>query len=313
MARRSRKTDTRWRGVFPAMTTQFRRNGALDLASTARHTGVMIDAGVQGVVMLGSLGENLTLRSDEKQQVLRAAIEVARGRVPVVAGVIETSTAAACEFAETAAQLGADALMVLPAMVYRADARETVAHYRAVAAASSLPVIAYNNPLAYHVDLTPQLFAELADVRNIVAIKESSGDVRRVTQLINLLGDRYEIFCGVDDLVYEAVNLGATGWISGMNLAFPREGQLLWELLTQRNLDAALAVYRWFSPLLQLDTDVKFVQYIKLAVAEAGYGAEWVRAPRLPLVGDERRRILSILRVGMSTRPRVSLSIASLD
>ena len=293
------------------MATQFRRDQSLDLEATARHVSVMLGAGVQGVVMLGSLGENLALDAQEKRRVVRAALEVSKGRIPVIAGVIETNTAAACAFARAMENLGANGLMLLPAMVYRADARETLAHYRTVAAATSLPIICYNNPLAYHVDITPQMFAELAEVKNLIGIKESSGDVRRITDIINQVGDRYALFCGVDDLVYEAVTLGASGWISGMNLAFPREGQLLWEFMSSGDHDTARAMYRWFTPLLHLDVPVKFVQYIKLAVAQAGYGNEWVRAPRLPLVGEERVRILKIIHEGLATRPQLSLQIAA--
>ncbi|MEZ5498048.1 MAG: dihydrodipicolinate synthase family protein [Steroidobacteraceae bacterium] len=294
---------SQWRGVFPAMTTQFRADHTLDLAATARHIEVMLKAGSAGIVMLGSLGENLALEADEKIAVLRCALEQAGSRVPVVAGVIETTTASACRFAERAQQLGVQGLMVLPAMVYRADPRETMAHYRAVAAASELPIICYNNPLAYHVDITPAMFAELADEPRFVAIKESSGDVRRVTDLISLTGERYQIFCGVDDLMLESVMLGATGWISGMNLAFPEEGQRLWDLATSGNYAAARELYRWFTPLLHLDTPIKFVQYIKLAIAEVGLGAEHVRPPRLTLAGTEREQILGIIRRGMAARP----------
>jgi 4-hydroxy-tetrahydrodipicolinate synthase len=293
------------------MTTQFKRDQSLDLEATARHVDAMLGVGAQGAVMLGSLGENLALTAEEKRRVVRAALEVAKGHVPIVAGVIETSTAAACRYAREMEKLGANGLLLLPAMVYRADARETLAHYRAVAAATSLPIICYNNPLAYHVDITPPMFGELADVKNLVAIKESSGDIRRITDIINEVGDRYALFCGVDDLVLEAVTLGATGWISGMNLAFPREGQLLWEFATSGDIDTARALYRWFTPLLHLDVPTKFVQYIKLAVAEAGYGSEWVRAPRLPLVGEERARILAIIHRGMATRPKLSLEIST--
>jgi 4-hydroxy-tetrahydrodipicolinate synthase len=190
-------------------------------------------------------------------------------------------------------------------MVYKADARETVAHYRTVAAATSLPIICYNNPLAYTVDITPEMFAELAAVENFVAIKESSGDVRRVTDLRNLTGDRYQLFCGVDDLVLESVLLGVTGWIAGMGLAFPKENQHLWDLAIAGQYEEARRLYAWFTPLLHLDTPVKFVQYIKLAIQEAGLGAEWVRAPRLPIVGEERERILGIIRRGLETRPKL--------
>jgi 4-hydroxy-tetrahydrodipicolinate synthase len=260
---------------------------------------------VSGLVMLGSLGENQQLLPDEKRKVMAATIEAVRGRVPVLSGVIENSTAGAIAYARDMEKMRADGLMLLPAMVYKADARETVAHYRTVAAATSLPIICYNNPLAYTVDITPEMFAELADVKNFVAIKESSGDVRRVTDLRNLTGDRYQLFCGVDDLVLESVLLGVTGWIAGMGLAFPRENQHFWDLAIAGQYEEARRIYAWFTPLLHLDTPVKFVQYIKLAIQEAGLGAEWVRAPRLPLVGEERERILGIIRRGLETRPKL--------
>jgi 4-hydroxy-tetrahydrodipicolinate synthase len=295
-----------WGGVFPAMTTQFTRDQGLDLAGTARHMKAMIDAGVDGIVVLGSLGENLALDASEKLDVVRTAVQTARGRIPVIAGVIETSTRAACRFAEAAARAGAAGLMVLPAMVYRADTRETLAHYRAVARAGDLPVICYNNPLAYHIDITPSMFADLADEKRFVAIKESSGDVRRITDLRLFVGDRYRLFCGVDDLLLEAVALGADGWISGMNLAYPREGQQLWKLLTAGagSRARALELYRWFTPMLHLDTAIKFVQYIKLACAERGFGTEYVRAPRLILKGAERAAVLRLVRDAERRRPR---------
>ena len=294
-----------WRGVFPAVTTQFRPDGSLDLDATARHLGVLIDSGVSGLVMLGSLGENTALESPEKRRVVELAVSVSNGRVPVLSGVAECSTAAACRYARDVEKLGADGLMVLPAMVYKSDARETVAHFRAVARSSGLPVLCYNNPVAYGVDLTPATFADLADEPTLVAIKESSGDVRRITDLFNAVGDRYAIFCGVDDLVMEAALLGAVGWVAGLGLAFPRENQYLWDLLTAGRWDEARAVYRWYTPLLHLDVHVKFVQYIKLAVQECGLGAEWLRPPRLPLEGAERERVLAIVRKGIETRPAV--------
>lgn len=288
------------------MTTQFTRAQALDLPATARHIENMLQAGAHGIVMLGSLGENLGLSAAEKLAVIRMAVDTVAGRVPVVSGVIETNTAAACQHAAAAARAGAAGLMVLPAMVYRADARETMTHYRRVARATELPVICYNNPLAYQVDITPAMFAELADEPRFVAIKESSGDVRRITDLRNRVGDRYKLFCGVDDLLLEAVALGADGWISGMNLAYPREGRILWDLLRSKGArdSRALELYRWFTPLLHLDTPVKFVQYIKLACAARGFGTEWVRAPRLTLVGRERAMVLQIVRQAEKNRPR---------
>ena len=297
--------NVRWRGVFPAVTTQMKRDQSLDLEATARHLDVLIDSGVAGLVMLGSLGENQQLLPEEKRCVMSMAIDTARGRVPVLSGVIENSTAAAIEYARDMERLRADGLMLLPGMIYRADARETVAHYRVVAAATALPIICYNNPLAYQIDITPEMFAELADVKNFVAIKESSGDVRRITDLRNATGDRYVLFCGVDDLVLESVVLGATGWIAGMGLAFPRENQFFWDRAIAGDYETARGLYAWYTPLLHLDTPVKFVQYIKLAIQEAGLGSEWVRAPRLPLVGEERERILAIIQRGLETRPTI--------
>jgi 4-hydroxy-tetrahydrodipicolinate synthase len=297
--------NVRWQGVFPAVTTQLKRDQSLDLDATARHLEVLIDSGVAGLVMLGSLGENQQLAPDEKRRVMAMAIETACARVPVLSGVIENSTAAAIEYARDMERMRADGLMLLPAMIYRADARETVVHYRAVAAATALPIICYNNPLAYQIDITPEMFAELADVRNFVAIKESSGDVRRITDLRNATGDRYALFCGVDDLVLESVVLGATGWIAGMGLAFPRENQYFWERAIAGDYETARRLYAWYTPLLHLDTPIKFVQYIKLAIQEAGLGSEWVRAPRLPLVGAERERILGMIHRGLETRPKI--------
>ena len=299
----------RWQGVFPAVTTQMRKDQSLDLEATARHLQVLIDSGVDGLVMLGSLGESAALEPEEKRRVLAVAKETAAGRVPVLSGVVETSTAAAMRFAREAEKMGLDGLMVLPAMIYRADAAETLAHFRAVAASTALPIIVYNNPLAYVVDITPPMFVELAGIENLVAIKESSGDVRRITDLRNAVGERYQLFCGVDDLVLESVLLGATGWIAGMGLAFPKENQYFWDLAINGDYQAAREVYAWYTPLLHLDTPVKFVQYIKLAIQEAGLGAEWVRAPRLPLAGEERRRILEIIHRGLETRPRIPLRL----
>jgi 4-hydroxy-tetrahydrodipicolinate synthase len=294
-----------WRGVFPAVTTQFRKDQSLDLDATAKHVEALIDSGVAGLVMLGSLGENTALEPDEKRRVMELAIKTARGRVPVLSGVAETSTAAACRYARDMEKLGADGLMVLPAMVYKADPRETLAHFRAVARSGGLPILVYNNPISYGVDITPAMFEQLADEKTLVAIKESSGDVRRITDIVNAVGDRYALFCGVDDLILDAVMLGAVGWVAGLGLAFPRENQHLWELMTAGQWDKARQVYRWYTPLLHLDTHVKFVQYIKLAIQERGLGVEWTRAPRLPIEGAEREQVLSIIRKGIQTRPAI--------
>jgi len=292
-----------WNGVIPAATTEFRADGALDLDATARHLDTMIAAGIRGAVMLGTVGENTSLDHTEKLAVIHAALEASRGRVPILAGVAEYTTVAACRFARDAEEAGVDALMVLPAMVYKSDARETMAHFRTVARSTGLPILCYNNPPVYGVDLTPELFAELADEPNLAAVKESSGDVRRLTDLKNLTGDRYALLEGVDDLALEGALVGARGWIAGLANAFPRESVELWNLATEAQMGRALPLYRWFMPLLHLDSSPKLVQYIKLADSAAGTGAEYVRPPRLTLEGDERRRILQIIEDAMAARP----------
>jgi 4-hydroxy-tetrahydrodipicolinate synthase len=295
-----------WRGVFPAVTTQFKSDQSLDLEATGRHLEKLLAAGVHGVIMLGTVGENCSLEPAEKLAVLRATVELVRGRVPVLTGVAECTTALACRFAAEAKKAGVDGLMVLPAMVYKSDPRETVAHYRGVAKATDLPIMVYNNPVSYGVDITPSMFADLVDESRLVAIKESSENVRRITDLKNACGDRYLLFCGVDDLVLESIMLGAVGWVSGLVNAFPEENRLLWDLATVGRFEQALKVYRWYTPLLHLDTHVKLVQYIKLAMAETGMGSEQTRAPRLPLVGREREEILAIIRKAIATRPTLA-------
>jgi 4-hydroxy-tetrahydrodipicolinate synthase len=266
---------------------------------------VLIESGVQGLILCGSLGENQALHPVEKRQVVRRAVEVAGGRLPVLSGVAEPSTRMAIEYAQEMEAAGADGLMLMPAMNYKGDAREILTHFRTVAQETRLPIMIYNNPISYGNDITPELFDELAEEEKFVALKESSGDPRRITDLRNRVGDRYAVFTGVDDLVLEAAILGIDGWVAGSGIAFPRENQGFWELTRQGQWEQARAVYRWFTPLLHLDTHVKFVQYIKLAVQECGLGAEWVRAPRLPLVGEERRRVLRVIHAGMEKRPKV--------
>jgi len=294
-----------WQGVFPAATTQFKDDQSVDIASTLVHVDRMIHQGIHGLIMLGTVGENCSLEYDEKIRVLKAVCDHVDGRVPVLTGVAENTTKLACRFAADAQTAGVDGLMVLPAMVYKSDSRETMAHFREVARAIDLPIMCYNNPVAYYVDITPEMFAELADEPTLVAIKESSENVRRITDLKNCVGDRYLLFCGVDDLVLESILLGATGWVSGLVNAFPAENRLLWDLATQGNWSAALDVYRWYTPLLHLDTHVKLVQYIKLAMAQVGMGKETVRAPRLQLVGKEREQVLKIIQDAIACRPDV--------
>lgn len=294
-----------WSGVFPAVTTQFRRDQSLDLPATTRHLEALLASGVSGLIVCGSLGENQALDPEEKRQVVANAVKAAAGKIPVLAGVAETSTVAACRYVKDCAALGAAGFMVMPAMVYRADPAEAAAYFRAVAAATSLPWMLYNNPVAYPVDSTPERLAELADIPNLVAVKESSADPRRVTEIRIVLGDRFAIFAGVDDLILESSILGIDGWVAGSGIAFPRENQHFWDLTRAAKWDEARRFYRWFSPLLKLDTHPKFVQYIKLMVQEAGLGAEWVRGPRQVLEGAERERVLAIIRAGLATRPKL--------
>jgi len=302
--------NVNWKGVFPAITTQFRQDQSLDLASTAKHLDAMIGAGIHGVVLLGTVGENTALEYEEKLSVLEEMKRAVRGRIPVLTGVAEYTTALACRFARDAERIGVDGLMVLPAMVYKSDARETITHYRAVAKSVGLPIMAYNNPVSYAVDITPEMFQELSDVSNLVAVKESSENVRRITDLVNLVGDRYVLFGGVDDLVLESVLLGAQGWISGLVNAFPEENRALWDLAISGQWEQARELYRWYTPLLHLDTKIKLVQYIKLAMAETGLGSEMVRAPRLPIEGAEREEILGIIRHAIVTRPALPMAAA---
>ena len=292
-----------WAGVYPAVPTQFHDDLSLNLESTQDHVQMLLDNGIHGLVMLGTIGENASLSMAEKIEVLRATVEVVGGRVPVLTGAAETTTQGACDMVKLAAEAGVDGVMLLPALVYRADARETVQHYRIVANSTQLPIMCYNNPPVYGVDITPQMFLELADVENLVCIKEASGDIRRVTDLFNTLGDRYLIFSGLDDLALESIMLGCTGWISGLVDAFPRENRILWDAATAGDYKKALEIYRWYMPMLHFDSHPKLVQYIKLTCQELGFGTELTRPPRLPLVGEERERILQIVRDCVATRP----------
>jgi 4-hydroxy-tetrahydrodipicolinate synthase len=295
-----------WKGVYPAATTQFRADQSLDLEATASHVNALIEAGVNGLVMLGTLGESTTLEPQEKRDVLKATLEAAKGRVPVLSGVAEFSTAAACRFAEDAQAIGVDGLMVLPGMVYKSDLRETLHHFKTVAKASDLPIMVYNNPVSYGVDIPPEGFAELAEQKTVVAIKESSDDPRRLTDIVNLCGERYILFCGVDDLALEAAMLGAVGWVAGLVNAFPHETVRLWKLIAAGRWDEARDLYRWFTPALHLDCHVKLVQYIKLAQAMAGLGTETVRSPRMALEGAERQRVAAIVQRALESRPKAA-------
>lgn len=294
-----------WQGVFPALMTEFKGDGALDLEATQRHIQSCMDAGVEGLVMLGTLGENPSLTQDEKESVLAAAVEATHGKIPVLTGVAEYTTDFAIDFVRRAERAGVAGLMTLPCMVYQQDSREAANHFRTLANATDLPIMIYNNPVAYKVDLSPEDFAGLADVENIVAVKESSHDSRRITDMFNVVGDRYVIFCGVDDLVLENLLFGAKGWVCGMVNTFPREAVRLYELARDGKVAEAYELYKWFMPLLHLDVDVKLVQMIKLANQMTGEGSEVVRAPRLTLEGAERAHVEAVVNHALETRPNL--------
>jgi 4-hydroxy-tetrahydrodipicolinate synthase len=297
---------TQWKGVYPAVTTHLKPDQSIDFAATAAHMERLLRAGVHGFIMLGTVGENCSLEADEKRQVLKLAVDAVKGRVPVLAGVAEYTAALAGRYAVDARTIGIDGLMVLPPMVYKSAPAETLAHFRTVARASDLPIMVYNNPPAYGVDMTPEMFAELASEPTIVAIKESSDDPRRLTDIVNATGNRYTLFCGVDDLIFESLVLGCVGWVSGLVNAFPEESVRLYDLVMAGRHKEALPLYRWFMPLLHLDIGHKLVQQIKLAQHIAGLGSEMVRAPRLILEGAEREHVRAIVQRALDQRPRLA-------
>jgi 4-hydroxy-tetrahydrodipicolinate synthase len=282
-----------WKGVFPAVTTKLRQDESLDIEATQASIDRLIGNGVSGVIVLPMLGENASLTLAEREKVVAAGKEAVAGRVPMLSGLAEISTAAATEAAKHYEKLGAEGLMAFPSIAYKTDPRETVGWYKAIAAACGIPIMIYNNPIAYGVDVRPEILKELADTPSIVCIKEESGDIRRVTDLYNALGDRFSVFCGVDDLILESVALGVTGWVSGMTNAWPAECVKLFNLARDGKLAEARRLYRLLTPSFHLDTHVKLVQYIKLA-EHLVYGApEWIRSPRLPLEGSERAQVVA--------------------
>ncbi|MDR3690398.1 MAG: dihydrodipicolinate synthase family protein [Fimbriimonas sp.] len=293
----------KWTGVIPAITTQFHDDLTVDHGAIAKHVTWLVDNGCTGILALGSLGEGATLRHDEKLAILSTCVETIGDRVPVVAGISALSTAESMQLAKDAQALGCQGLMVLPAYVYKGDWRETRAHFNAVFQATSLSCMLYNNPIAYAVDVLPEQLAELAESNgNLHSVKESSTDVRRVTAIRHLLGDRMAIFVGVDDLIVEAIPAGAVGWIAGLVNAFPKESVELFDLCTEGRFEEASVLYKWFLPLLKLDVVPKFVQLIKLTQQEVGMGSERVRPPRLELVGQEREQTLALIRDSRAAR-----------
>jgi len=292
-----------WKGVFPALTTKFTSDFKLDLPLFELNLNAQLAAGVHGVILGGTLGESSVLSNDEKFELVKFTVEKVQGKVPVVMNIAEGSTTEAIRLAAEAERCGAKGLMMLPPMRYKSDHRETVAYFKAVAENTSLPIMVYNNPVDYKIEVTLDMFAELVEIENIQAVKESTRDVSNVTRMINRFGDRFKILCGVDTLAMEELVMGAVGWVAGLVCAFPKETVVIYELLQQGKYDEARKIYRWFLPLLELDIHPKLVQYIKLAETETGIGSEQVRPPRLPLVGKERERILKIIREGINSRP----------
>jgi dihydrodipicolinate synthase/N-acetylneuraminate lyase len=293
----------KWAGVFPAATTQFDSTLQLSLPATQAVQVALVRDGVHGLVVLGTVGENNSLNPDEKRAVLAATVEAVGGKVPIITGVSEFTTANAVAFARDAERIGVDGLMVLPAMVYVPTPAELEQHFRAVAQTTGLPIMLYNNPPAYRVNIDFGTLARLAELPNIVAIKESAPDPRRFTDLFNTFAERFVLFAGLDDVAFEGLCLGARGWVSGLTNAFPRESLLFYEALRAGDLERARRIYRWFMPLLHLDAEHDLVQSIKLAEAIMGRGSEAVRPPRLPLTGVRREQVTEMVKRAAATRP----------
>lgn len=292
-----------WQGVYPAISTQFHADGSINYAANAMMLQQLIADGIDGIIALGTVGENASLTAIEKREFLQQTVKTVAGRIPVIAGCTEHSAGQAIDYIKAAEQIGVDGIMLLPAVVYRGTDREVLVHYQTVARATRLPLMIYNNPVSYGVDINLEMTALLAEEPNIVAIKESTTDTRRITELQSRFGDRFQIFCGVDDIALESVLLGATGWISGLTNVFPRESVMLFKLARAGRIKEAREIYRWFMPLLRLDTIPTLVQCIKLAEQLLGRGSENVRLPRLALQGSEREYVEQVVAQALRSRP----------
>ncbi|MCH2034508.1 MAG: dihydrodipicolinate synthase family protein [Tenacibaculum sp.] len=292
-----------WKGVMPAVTTKFTSEDKLDLSTFELNINAQLEAGVHGIVLGGTLGEASTLSDEEKRELTRTTVQLVDHKVPVLINIAEQTTKNAVLAAQKAEEDGAKGLMMLPPMRYKADGRETVEYFKTVANNTSLPIMVYNNPVDYGIEVTLDMFDELLKCQNIEAVKESTRDISNVTRIKNQFGDRLKIMTGVDTLALESLLMGADGWIAGLVCAFPRETVAIYELQKAGRIKEALELYRWFLPLLELDINSKLVQNIKLAEVATGIGTENVRAPRLPLVGEERERVLSIIEKGLQNRP----------
>lgn len=292
-----------WKGVFPAVTTKFNEKDELDFELFDKNLQFQLEAGVHGIILGGTLGESSVLSLEEKGALVKFTVEKVAGKVPVILNIAEGATKDAIELARLAEEWGAEGLMMLPPMRYKTDHRETVEYFKAVAKSTNLPIMIYNNPVDYKIEVTLAMFAELVECENIQAVKESTRDLTNVTRMRNLFGDRYSILCGVDTIAMEQLVMGADGWVAGLVCAFPEETVAIYTLVKAGRLAEARSIYRWFIPLLELDIHPKLVQYIKLAEAQVGIGSEAVRPPRLTLIGEEREAILNIINTGIATRP----------
>ncbi len=300
------KVQVNWKGVYPAVTTQFKQDFSIDHQANNRMLEQLLADGVHGIIVCGTVGENCSLTPEEKRDVMTNAVKLVNGRVPVLSGVAETTTAAAVKYAQDAEHIGIDGLMVLPGMVYRSTEREAIFHYQQVARSTKLPIMIYNNPVTYGVDVSIESMKILVKEENVVAVKEATEDTRRITELFREFGDRLTVFGGVDDIALESIMLGATGWISGLTNVFPKESVAIFNLAEQGKFAEAREIWRWFLPLLRLDTISTLVQCIKYAEQLAGRGSERVRAPRLPLVGEQRAYVEKLFNEAMASRPRIN-------
>lgn len=292
-----------WKGVMPAVTTKFTNKDSLDLSMFEVNIKAQLEAGVHGIVLGGTLGEASTLTNEEKSILTQTTVNIVNNKVPVLINIAEQTTTAAVAAAQKAEEDGARGLMMLPPMRYKADGRETVEYFKTVANNTSLPIMVYNNPVDYGIEVTLSMFDELLKCDNIEAVKESTRDISNVTRIKNNFGDRLKIMTGVDTLALESLLMGADGWIAGLVCAFPKETVAIYELQKAGRIKEALEIYRWFLPLLELDINAKLVQNIKLAEVATGIGTETVRAPRLPLIGDERTHVLRVIENGLKNRP----------
>jgi len=294
-----------WKGVFPAVTTKFTSDDQLDLVTFERNINAQLDAGVDGIILGGTLGEASSLADEEKEVLVRTTVAIVNGRVPVILNIAEQTTKGAIQAAQKAQAHGARGLMMLPPMRYKADDRETVTYFKAVAMSTDLPIMVYNNPVDYKIEVTLDMFDELADCANIQAVKESTRDISNITRMKNRFGDRFSILSGVDTLALESLLMGADGWVAGLVCAFPKETVAIYRLQKAGKIKEAVDIYRWFLPLLELDINPKLVQNIKLAEVATGLGTEHVRAPRLPLEGKEREEVIKIIETGLANRPQL--------